>query len=128
MSIFALTRAKDPVIQRVQGIAKVRLLKAVVIQNLQCVQNPANSETYRDYTFNRLYQNKISPVHTEILNSSFMPTCCGFLTLVERPAELHSLSSLFHLLFNLPHLGPNLRNITFLYTNSLDEVPEDQMM
>ncbi len=46
LSIFALSWAKDPVIQRIQGIVEVRLLKAVVIQNLQRVQNPADGETY----------------------------------------------------------------------------------
>lgn len=35
-------------------------------------------------------------------------TCCGLLTLVKRPPELHRLAALLYLLFNLPQLCPDL--------------------
>lgn len=35
-------------------------------------------------------------------------TCCGLLTLVKRPPELHRLATLLHLLLNLPQLCPDL--------------------
>lgn len=37
MSIFTLAWAENSVVERVQRITEVRLLKAVVVQNLQCV-------------------------------------------------------------------------------------------
>lgn len=48
MSVFTLAWAKDSVVKRVQRITEVRLLKAVVVQNLQCVQDPTNCEACPD--------------------------------------------------------------------------------
>ena len=47
MAFFALTRAEDPVVEGVQRVAEVGLLKAVVVQNFQSVENPADGEAYR---------------------------------------------------------------------------------
>lgn len=38
-------------------------------------------------------------------------TCCGFLALVKRPTNLHSLATLFYLLLNFTELRPNLKAI-----------------
>lgn len=42
--VFTLAWPEDSVVERVQRITKVRFLKAVVVQNLQCVQDSADCE------------------------------------------------------------------------------------
>lgn len=44
--ILALPRPKDPVVEGVQGVVEVGLLKAVVVQDLQGVQNPSYREAW----------------------------------------------------------------------------------
>lgn len=44
VAILTLARTKYSVVQRIQRVVKVRFLKAVVVQNLQGVQNSPNSK------------------------------------------------------------------------------------
>lgn len=49
--------------------------------------------------------------------TSVFLTCCGLLTFVKGPPELHRLATLLHLLLNLPQLRPDLRRkktVTFI--------------
>ena len=61
----------------------------------------------RDYR-NRPYWPHNEPVWA--VNSSL--TCCGLLTLIERPPELHRLASLLHLLLDFSQLCADLRRRT----------------
>lgn len=44
VTVLALARAKDAVVEGVQGVAEVRLLEAVAVQDLQSVQDASNRE------------------------------------------------------------------------------------
>lgn len=55
MAIFTLAWAKYPVVQRIQGIVEVRLLEAVVVQNLQSVENPSDGEPWQKITLLNLF-------------------------------------------------------------------------
>lgn len=57
MAIFTLTWTKYPVVQRIQWVVKVGLLKAVVVQNLQSVENPPNSEAWQKLNKNCIISN-----------------------------------------------------------------------
>lgn len=105
MAIFALARPKYSVIEQIQRVVEVRLLKAVAVQNLQGVEDPPDRETWRQVA--EMLPNINSRKQTNTL-PPVIPTCCGLLTLVKGPPELHRLAALLHLLLNLPQLCPNL--------------------
>lgn len=46
MAIFALAWPKYSVVQQIQRVVKVWLLKAVAVQNLQSVKDPPDSESW----------------------------------------------------------------------------------
>lgn len=48
VSIFTLAWPEDSVVEWVQRITEVRLLKAVVVQNLQCVQHSTDCEAWSE--------------------------------------------------------------------------------
>ena len=73
MAFFALTRAEDPVVEGVQRVAEVGLLKAVVVQNFQSVENPADGEACRGES-HRDKSNKTMPEQVTVqINTDFQP-------------------------------------------------------